>query len=271
MDAYSDQFEIQFNGPTKWFYQIRTKKSSGLQEINLHIEGVDQAHNPGDIRMVTDGVTTWMIGEGTDNECVQYPNNLGLDPTFIYPETFIPFQDLSSIVSYLGEEQKSGKASMHFSGKNFLIGGWKDASVDLWQDKLSKTLNQLTMNASGEDPFFGTGTGMVNAHYVVDATAPTAIEPVAGCEINVPLPENAQTFIRLPGIASFESPSGTDEIIAFYLAILSEQNWAEKEAPAESEKAIMLSYQRDAEEVQIKIERTEAGGSKITLIFQQGQ
>ena len=87
--SYSAEFHIQFNGVKNWSYLLRTCKSPTLREINLHIEGLENTQNPGDIRMVTDNTTTWMTGEGTDQQCVQFPNGKGMDPTFIYPELLI--------------------------------------------------------------------------------------------------------------------------------------------------------------------------------------
>ena len=109
------------------------------------------------------------------------------------------------------------------------------------------------------------------ASYNAVALGSDAIEPVAGCEISVPLPEAISMFVRLPGMASFESKSSIDELVQFFQATLPGQNWVEKEPPFQVEVATVLSYQRDVEGVEIQIEVNPAGGSLVKLFFTQGQ
>jgi hypothetical protein len=78
-------------------------------------------------------------------------------------------------------------------------------------------------------------------------------------------------FVRLPGMASFESKSSIEELVKFYQAALPGQNWVEKEPPFQGKEGTVLSYQRDVEEVEIHIEQNPAGGSSVKLLFIQGQ
>lgn len=267
--SYSSKFVVQFVGDNSWKYQLQTRKSAALREVNLHIEGIEKSANPGDVRMVTDGKTSWMIGPGTDEECVQFPNNQGMDPTLLYPETLMPPQDLANLMQYAGEENIAGIPSLHYSGSAPSAWKWNEAQVDVWQDKASHGLLRFNMQATGSDPFFGKGAGKLSAQYEAAALDVAEIEAVKGCEISIPLPHSTTMFVRLPGLASFESPAGTEEIRAFYQTQLPQGNWTEKDAIQQTESATVLSYQRESEGVEIQIEALAAGGSKVKIIFLQ--
>lgn len=265
--SYFSKFEVQFEGPQRWRYELRTRRSPALREFNLHMEGFDRAANPGDVRIVTDGKTSWMIGPGTDEQCVQFPNNQGMDPTLLFPEMLVSNKNLAALLAYQGEESIGGIAALHYSGSAPAVGDWKDARIDVWQDKAGKGLLRFAMQASGADPFFGKGAGRLTAQYEASALDVAEIAPVQGCEISVPLPDSAAMFVRLPGLASFESPAGLDEMRKFYQTRLAQGNWSEKEPPEQGESVVVLSYQRDNEAVEIQIETVAGGGTKVKLIF----
>jgi len=267
---YSATFDIKFDGPVKWTYQLKDLKSPKLQELDLHITGIDKSQNPGDIRSVSDGSTTWMIGPGTDNQCVQFQNNHGMDPSYVFPESLLSFQQMSTLVSYLGQDTVAGRPSTHYRGASPSTGSWKDAHIDVWQDTASGELLQFTMQASGDDSIFGTGSGKIDAHYQVNDLHPVTINPVAGCNLDAPLPKAVKNFVRLPGLASFESASSVNQVASFYQSELPKQNWVQKDPPDLSNGSAALSYQRAAESLEIQITPVASGGCKVKLLFQQG-
>ncbi len=268
-ESYSAEFQMQFNGAKNWSYLLNTRKSTALREISLHLEGLQGAQNPGDIRMVTDDATTWMTGAGTDQQCVQFPNGQGMDPTYIYPETLVSLKDLGSALKLVGEEQLAGVTTLHFHAKGAATGPWKDAIIDLWQEKGSGMLRQFTMTATGADPFFAAGSGKLTAGYITGPLGTAPIEPVAGCEISVPLPEKISMFVRLPGMASFESKGSIAELVKFFQKSMPNQKWVEKDPPADAKGGTVLSYQRGTEGVEIHIDQNPAGGSAVKLLFIQ--
>jgi hypothetical protein len=263
----ASNFLIQFNGQYKWKYTLATRKSAGLTENNLHIEGLDKARNPGDIRSVTDTMTTWMIGEGTDKECVQFPNNQGMDTKWLTPETMVSPRELSANVKLVGEEKMAGRDSLHYAGSAAKVDVWKDARFELWLDKATQALLKLEFLASGDDEFFWTGSGTLYALYTVDNLTPGKIDPVPGCALSVPVPDNATRLVRLPGLASYNSKSALNDLKAFYLDRLPKEGWKEAAPVTQSATAIVLSYQRNAEKVEIHIEAATGGGSAVKLIF----
>lgn len=268
-DRYSASFILKFTGASSWTYQLATRKSSPLHETSLQIEGLPSTMNPGDIRLVTDNETTWMIGEGTDQQCVQFPTGKGMDPSFIFPESLVSISSLGSALELVGEEQLDGVAVLHFRATGAASGPWKNVNVDLVQEKASGMLRQFTMTAIGEDPFFAAGAGTLNASYLAGPLDNPEILAVTGCEVSVPLPEAIHMFVRLPGLASFESQSNPADLVSFFQTALPQQSWVEKEPPAQTGEDTVLSYQRGEENVEIHIEVNPAGGSMVEMLFLQ--
>lgn len=264
---FTATFTVRFEGASAWAYQQVTRQVGGMREVSLHIDGVDAASNPGDVRVVTDGSTTWMTGPGTDNQCVQFPNNQGMDPTFIYPQSLAPIDELPEMMELVGEEEINGRTAQHYQGSGLAFGAWKDAQVELWQAKDDRALLRFALRVVGTDPFFGAGEGSITANYDAAGPAAGAIEPVGGCEISVPVPASPGNFVRLPGLASYETNAGAAEMQLFYQEALAQEGWVESDAPAESEKALVLSYARGQEEVQIQIEPLPTGGCRVKILF----
>lgn len=271
LENYSSMFVVQFKGATNWKYELQTRKAGNQHEMSLHIEGVDKARNPGDVRFVTDGVTSWMIGPGTDNECVQFSNNTGMDPTWLYPESLVPAAGMGKLLSAAGEEKLLGRTTQRFGGQGLQSGPWKDAAVGVWKDADSGALMRFLMRASGDDPVFGAGSGKLEAEYAVDGLTAPAIEPVKGCEISVPLPEGATHYVRLPGMASFESAAAFADAARFYQEQLPQQGWEEAEQLTQTANAVVVSYKRGAEEVEIHAEANPKGGSTVKILFIQAK
>jgi hypothetical protein len=258
---------MDFDGPVKWQYRLHTRRAGPLRETSLQIQGVDKAKNPGDVRIVTDGTTTWMTGPGVENECVLFPSGVGLDPTLVYPEDLIPIPELAAAMQMVREETFAGQPSRYFRGGPLAMGGWKDAQVEMRLSKDGDALLQFAMLAAGADPVFGTGAGSMMATYTVESLDSPQIEAVQGCEIGAPLPESAFELVRLPGLASFRTAQSTEAVVAFYQAQLPGQGWSEKAPPAQTDGKTQLSYARNDETLEIQIEAQPEGGLAVTLIF----
>lgn len=273
LKTYSSTFVVKFEGAKPWTYNLKTRKSPSFREISLHIDGLSQKENPGDVRLVTEGTTSRMIGAGTDNECIQFEVDQGMDPKWIYPESLVSNEDLSKLVKYAGDEKVSGVDTYHYSVSGVSVGAWKEVSIDVWQEKISKTLLKYTLQAAGDDPFFKTGAGKINATYSVAGLDVSKIEAIKGCEISVPVPDTAKNFVRLPGMASFDSSASLTDVLNFYQSKLPADKWTEAEAPAQSDGATVVTFKRNADEVQIQIQIQDNGanGSSVKLIFNKAQ
>lgn len=266
LPSYQSDFQITFTGSKTWTYGLKTRKTTEMRETSLHIEGLDGAQNPGDIRLITDGTTSWMIGAGTDNECVQYPNGAGMDPTFLHPESLISRAQMEGALKLVSEETVGGVAMLHYQASGVEAGQWRNAMLDLWTERDSGMLLRFKLEGTGADPFFGSGTGKVSAAYTAAGMGDEAIAPVEGCELSVPLPGSEQMFVRLPGMASFDSADPAESVITFYQTALPQEGWIVKEDAAQTDGLTVLSYFRGAEAVEIHIESL-SGGSRVKLLF----
>jgi len=267
LPVFTTLFTAQFSGSENWQYRLTTRKSTALREQALHIEGIEKARNPGDIRFVTDGTTSWMTGPGTDNECLQFPNGQGYDPDFLTPESFIAAPELAPWLRLTGEESIAGYSAAHYTGKEPGLGEWKNVKADLWLDLESGALLRYELAAEGADTVFSSGYGKLALRYQVENFTEPVIEPVGGCEPRVPLPESAVNYVRLPGLVSFESPAGPEEIANFYEQTLPQEGWNESEPPMEEEGKLVLSFTREAEGIEISLQAQPAGGIQVQVLF----
>ena len=51
---------------------------------------------------------------------------------------------------------------LHFHAAGAASGPWRDATIDLWQENVTGMLRKFSMTATGDDPFFATGSGNVD-------------------------------------------------------------------------------------------------------------
>jgi hypothetical protein len=269
--SYEGRFVVKFSGAKPWTYTLNIRKIEALGELSLHLDGIEGANNPGDIRLVTDGQTSWITGQGTDQECIQFPNGQGLDPQWILPENLVSDQDLINILAFTGEEKISGQDSFHFSGSANEAGDWKNVKAEVWQDKSSQALLRYLLNTQVDDPFFGTGMGQLSAIYETSTPGNVSIEPVKGCEISVPLPDGVSKFVRLPGMASFESSQKLDQLQIFFQQRLPKEGWTQKDVPAINEGSVVMSYTRNGEEVEIHIAPGPNEIMQVKLLFTKTQ
>jgi len=259
------QYEMRFDGPAPWLYMLKVHSSPPLRETSLHIEGIDPTLNPGDVRLVSDGTTSWMIGPGTDNQCFQFPSGQGMDPTFLYPADLLPLGELNGKLPFSGTQDVAGKNLKRYSAENLTISNWDISNINAWQNPSSGVLVGLSLQAAGEDPFFATGQGTLKAQFALSEPPGEPIQPVTGCEISLPLPDSASMFVRLPGLASFESTASVAEMTVFYQNWLAQAGWTETTPVEQVDGAVEMSYTNGSEEVTIQIEQV-GDKTKVKLV-----
>jgi hypothetical protein len=106
---------------------------------------------------------------------------------------------------------------------------------------------------------FDAGEGVLSGRFVVDDIGPQTIEPISGCETDLPLPPDATRLVKMPGLIAFESTATPDEIVAFYQAALAEAGWVPTAGPETGVDAILLSYRHGEQTLDINIESRETG------------
>jgi hypothetical protein len=258
-------FELRFEGTFAWTYRLETRSDGEALEYRLHIEGVSAAQNPGDVRMVMAGDEATMRGPGTGDECVRFPSDLELGVSFLTPDDVIDPDDLESL-DVVGSETVAGRAAGHYAFLQEEAGEWRDLEGDLWLDEETRALLRYELRAAGSDPLFDAGEGTLEGQFLVSEIGPQTIEPIAGCEIGLPLPPGATRLVRLPGLVAFESAESPAEIVAFYQDELAEDGWEARGEPEEGVDATVLSYVRNGETLEINVEVQEEGALVELLI-----
>lgn len=266
LDAYHATFEIRFTGASEWTYHLETRTDGDLVEYSLHMEGVDVAHNPGDLRVVIENEVARMRGPGTDDECLQFPSDLALGPSFLTPDDLVDPEELREPLVQVGRETIAGAESSHYTLHQPSLGDWSDVEVDLWLGEATGAVLRYDLRATGTDPLFDAGEGVLSGQFRVTDVGPQTIDPVAGCEIDLPLPADAARLVKLPGLLAFESASTPDQTVAFYQAALAEAGWEPLAEPEVGVAAILLSYHRGRQTLQINVEPGN-GGAHVELLL----
>lgn len=263
---YRATYTIVFEGDYTWRYTLVTRYDWELTEYSLNVQGVDAANNPGDIRLVTDGETSWMTGPGTDNECYKFPADLDLGFSFLTPDSLLLPYKITALLSSEGKEKVAGIQTAHYAAEVDTLGGLSDLQIDLWLSD-EKTALLYTLQATGEDPMFNAGEGRLTAKFEVNEIASQEIELVTGCEINFPLPGDAEQVVRFPQMVSYETRATPEYIVNYYQTYLLEEGWVVANPLITTDKGFQMSFSR-GDEVVILILTVEGETVKVQILEQ---
>jgi hypothetical protein len=243
---------------------LTLRRSGNVREFVLHLEGVDPARNPGDIRLVTDGVTSRMLGEGTDNFCMQFPSAMPGAPVFLLPDDLIIPAELGAQLASVAVEEQNSAQVLRQAASGAVLNGWTDVQAEVLALLPDGPVNRVSFTAQGKDVLFGSGEGSLKADYILESTEPQQIEPIAGCEVSLPLSADAASLIIMPGLISYETALSMDDMLTFYAGALEEQGWLKYDTTKSSQDSSVMSYRRGEESLEITI-KALASGCKVQL------
>jgi hypothetical protein len=269
LSGYQAAFQIRFEGNITWAYDLEIRSDGSAVEYRLHLDGLSPLQNPGDVRLVMQAGHSQMRGPGTDDECVLFPSDLPQGPRFLGPDELAAPGSLSDLLEPVGIEPVAGQDTIHYTVRAATLGEWREVQVDLWRDESNGAVLRHEMLAAGRDPYFAAGEGSLTSQFLVGQVGPQAIEPVAGCEIDLPLPADSTRLVKLPGLITFDSASTPEQLSAFYQAQLPASQWVPAVAPEASGGVFVLSYLRAAETLEINIEPLPAGARVELLLGSQ--
>ena len=265
LSQYQAEFLIQFEGDFNWVYKLTTRYDGVLLEYYLHLEGVDESQNLGDIRLVTDGEHSWMTGPGADHECFMYPSNMDIGLVFLTPDDFLNPESLAQNLVEEGSETIAGMDTVFFSSNAAALNGWEITALNLFL-KDPTTVLRYAFLGYGVDPLFGAGEGAISAEYLVLETQTQDIQAVTGCEIEIPIPDFAENLTRFPDLIYFDSPESVEDTADFFLTALYEARWVMEDEPVIYEDgAIEITYNRLGNSVIIRI-KPGAEGSQVQIL-----
>lgn len=269
LGAYRATSEMSFEGDFEWVYHLETRTDGTVVEHRLHLEGLSAAHNPGDVRIVVEGDVIRMRGPGTDDECWQFPIDFEADLGLLTPDDLIPPAGFEEPLASLGTEPIAGIETLHYALSQGSLDDWRYVEVGLWLDQDTGAALRYDLNAAGPDPLFDAGQGVLTLRFLVSQVDRQTIEPIAGCEVELPFPADATDLVRLPGLIAFASPSSATEVITFYVRAMAEAGWEPLGQPESVPDGVLLSYHRDERTLQINIETTDEG-AQVELLLSGG-
>jgi hypothetical protein len=265
LGPHAASFEVHFESDDPWTYSVDTRLGDGALERSLHIEGVSDARNPGDVRMVAENGVKRMSGPGTADECLRFPESLDVNLSFLGPDDVLPPDGFQEPLVAIAQEAVAGRASTHYAMLQGELDGWQDVQVGLWIDGKTGAVLRYDLAATGWDPFFGAGYGQLQGRYQVETLGPQSIEPIAGCQINYPLPDRLENLVKLPGVVAFETTMTLDETADFFRNGLEADGWEPLQAEERSSGAIVLSYRREGEALDVTIREMD-DRTKVELL-----
>lgn len=264
LDQYAASFVVSMQTEKPWTYRLSLHRSGEVREFVLHLEGVDPAKNPGDVRLVSDGITSRMRGEGTDDLCMQFPTDMLGAPKFLLPDDLIVPAELAGQLVSAAVEDMAGAQVLRQTADHAALTGWEDVQAEVLTSLQDGKVRQVSMNAQGADALFGSGKGALSAEYKLESTEPQQIEPIAGCEVDLPLTDDAASLIIMPGMVSYETALSMNDTVAFYTGALEEQGWLKYDTTKSSQDSSVMSYRRGEESLEITI-RALASGCRVQL------
>lgn len=267
LDGYAAALNVYFEGDYNWRYKLETRSDGSQLEYTLHLSGVDARKNPGDIRLVTDGEYSWMTTLEGEAECFQFPNDLDIGPAFLGLADLVDMELIADNLDWVGSEEVFGVKSDHYAIEKTSLDKWVDLELDLWQAKKNEAVYRYDLLAYGNDPLFDAGEGTIEAAYIIHDTKKQKIEPVEGCEYDVPLMRDAERITKFPGLISYESGASLEKTGDFYKNKMLRDDWEVFIDAQQTDDAIVMSYQRDGIVVDINIEKIEDGVT-VEILFE---
>lgn len=264
---YRASFLVHFEGEADWEYRLETVSHAGVVEKRLHLAGLPLSKNPGDVRLVNKDGVNWMRGSGTDDECMRFPDEFDVGPTFLTPNDIIPPAEIRAPFVRMSEERIAGRSTAQYATMQEDLGDWKAVTLGIWLDEKTGATMRYDIRASGPDPLFGYGEGILEARFEVLSRETSEIEDIPDCEIPFPMPTDASKVFKLADLVAFESALSMDDMVAFYQSGMRTAGWKEESDPEGSEEATLLTYIRREEVVQIKITQLTNGSSVEILPF----
>jgi hypothetical protein len=264
LGGYHATFVMEFTGEQRWTYRLDTRSDGRAMEHMLHVEGLNDRVSPGDVRLVSrDGISR-MNGTGTDGHCVQFPSHLSLGPAFLNPDDLVSPALVGSLLTGGTESVVGGTETNHFSAAQPMLDGWSNAQVDLWWDPDALAILQYDLSLSGRDPMFEAGIGQLTARYQVVEIGEQIIEPVPGCNIDLPIPNTAVDIIKMPGMVAFQSTGAPQELVAYYQQALPGEGWSARNDPLQGPDSTVLLYGQGERTLEVNI-KTGVQGVTVEL------
>ena len=275
LGSFAASFELKFEGSTNWLYQVDTRYDGKRTEYALHIEGVDSAQNPGDIRLVNVNGINRMRGAGTEDFCLQFPDEMETGLLFLTPVDFIDLQAFSTEWIQQGTQTVADLPTTLYQAQREDYRGWDNVKVEYAVEEESQAILAFYFEASGPDPLFGYGDGKITGLFTVSQIGYQEIKQVGGCKTDVPLPDDAANIIFLPGVTSYQTSLGPAKLSKFFEDQLLTKGWVLNSSSINDQtREGWLVYSRNALKITVHIAANDPedfSQGYLVKIYEEGQ
>ena len=162
-----------------------------------------------------------------------------------------PAARLSSVIGAeeAGTETLNNVAATHYRFDERAIGiaGVSDSRGELWVAAEGGYLIRYQLTTTGGTDYFGEGIeGTLTWNYQLsDVNQPLSIELPDDCPpalLNMPLMSDAADVLQLPGFTSYTTPSGIEDVLAFYEELVTASGAQANNPPLISEHSILFGF-----------------------------
>lgn len=248
-------FELRFKGNQDWVYQVETRYDGVMIEYTLHIEGVESSKNPGDVRLVNSDGINQMIGPGTDNFCMQFPDDMNTGVLFLSPVDLVNPDALIQNWEIRENQLYLGRQTSRYTTSQDYYYGWEEIEVTFDIDAESGAMLNYKFDAEGSDPLYDYGGGKIHGEFSVIEFGSQMITPIEGCDIPIPVPEDAHSIIIFPGVFSYESSLGPVKTDSFLEQELVPLGWERDAAQVNDDiREGVLTYSSETQMLTVHIQ-----------------
>lgn len=252
LGSFAATFTLEFGGDTNWIYTLVTRYDGDLVEYDMQITGIVGAENPGDIRLVNDNGINKMIGDGTDNQCMQFPDSFGLNDMFLSPSDVVNPVEFDNSPKDQGAKDILGLSTTEFQADQDDLDDWDEVEITYWVAEDSGAVVRFEIAGEGRDPVFKAGEGTITGTFEVTELDAQEIQPVEGCDIILPTPDDASDFLVLPGLFAFQTDLSRLDLNEYLHAALQAEGWQRLTLPQyNAEGDYIVSYISDTERILI--------------------
>lgn len=254
LGSFHARFTLTFTGPNQWTYQVDTRSDGTNTEYQLMIEGLNASMDLGDVRLVNSQGYNYMAGPATDGVCIQFPDSFSTEPLFLGPTEFIRLKELNPLPVESGTETILGRETTRYLAATQQHLGWQDVSTSFWLDSQTQSVLRYEFFASGNDPLYFQGNGNIHGLFEVLEIGPQQIEAVPDCGIDFPLPGDVADLVRFPGLVSFNTRMGVEQLEGFFNGALESRGWLPGQPQKNDQtKDVMLGYTAQGETIIIHL------------------
>lgn len=266
LGTYQARFTMSYEGSSDWWYQVLLSSDGERTAFNLSIEGIDEALDPGDVRIVKqDGVTT-LKGEATEGICWQVPDDASSKVEALSPDDILPPDLITADLISAGGDTILGRRVDHYTLNQSLAPDFSHAEVDIWLEKATGYVLRYNFQLEGEDPIYNMGSGELTGEFEVLDLGSIVVEPLLGCGTDLPLPDDASELYLLPDLVRFQTQLAPDQVVEFMLRTLAQQGWQQAEDTESIPGTTALSFRRGEAVLEVFIQSLEQ--STEVRIFQ---